>query len=96
MDNQEAKFKNGKENRKQNNWGKKESQKGRKMEKHGLVHLHFVCIYVAFVPLLFWFFWPGRQQKKQHKKQTQAKRKSKISRTKCKWKIPVFALVLPF
>ena len=74
---------------KQNKKGKKGKTKERqKGKKNGFVHLHFFCVYFAFLICFFAFivffgFLPGKKQNKSKKKQKTKKSKSK-KRNKCK------------
>jgi hypothetical protein len=89
---------NFKTEKKQNNWEKMESQKGKK-EEHGFVHLHFFCIYVAFsicfFPLLFCFFFAFCLEKNKIKAK-KTNRKSKINANKMQMDKSIFSPFFPF
>ena len=70
MENQKAKLQNWKE-QEAKYMEKKERQKGGKLWKKGRVHLHFCCLFFAFI-LLFLAFCLEKSKKKASKKQTKS------------------------
>ena len=70
---------------------KKESQKGKKLEKNGLVHLHLFCFFDLLFAFAFYFaFRCFFSRQKAPKKKSKSKKQNKCKK-KCEWTSPFFS-----